>query len=125
MLWVKSQKLIHRHMQYFPNQIIQCHINSSLCRRMKANEMIEIAHNIFDKKRVIAQVVCKGCDARKYCLLVLTVILIRSSFTIADMLVILYLYNNVDEVSCTPREMRNGVVSLRSMGFASICMLHA
>jgi hypothetical protein len=62
---------------------------------MKADEVIELAHNVFDKKGVITQVACKGAYAGQYCLLVLTVVLIGSSFTIAYMFVIVYLHNDV------------------------------
>src|SRR5579863_3982839 len=70
-------------MQYFTNQIIQRYINGSLCRRVQANEMIEIAHNVFNKKRVITQVTSKGRDTGQHRLQVFSIVFVGSGLAVA------------------------------------------
>src|SRR5260370_14721354 len=92
---VKTEQLIHRHMQHFTNQVIQGHIDGGLGGGVEADEVFQASEDVFDRKGVIAEIARKFCNAGQHCLLVLTVILIGSSFTISYILAMSNLHNDV------------------------------
>src|SRR6266446_8526652 len=92
---IKTEQFINRDIQYSTSQIIQCHINSSFSRRVETDKVIEVAHNICNKPRVITKIACKFCHTCQYRLLTLTVILIRGSLTKASIFIISDLHNNI------------------------------
>ncbi|SRR5579885_1058625 len=120
---IEAQELVERHTEDLANNIVERHIDGRFRGGIEPDDLIELLENIFERERIVAEVAGKESDAGKHGFKALTIILGGRGFTIAGNFVVVHLNDDIRRGILYSREMRNGVVSFRSIGRALMCSI--